>query len=270
MAYVGAAPANRVLSSADIAQGSVTLDDINFTDQPANMDISGAIDKHTMRLADGVTVTGDVTISDDLVLAKLSDDGNAITLTDDGSSRTITGSGSIEAATLAQTPNASLTGMTGTLGSGVTIGSGVTFPASHVTKVHHHPLAADVTMGGSIATYTYQTVVVSPSSGTSKLYAFHSMHYKQGDGGGANFYPVLEISGNNVTNITHTGTIPFQMASETWAYYVVSFVYGEVLLDGTASDVTFVFRVTHGHQNNTTEAAGNNANETVTTIIEIY
>ena len=96
------------------------------------------------------------------------------------------------------------------------------------------------------------------------------MHYKQGSGGGANFYPVLEISGNNVTNITHTGTIPFQMASETWAYYVVSFVYGEVLLDGTASDVTFVFRVTHGHQNNTTEAAGNNANETVTTIIEIY
>ena len=120
MAYVGAAPANRVLSSADIAQGSVTLDDINFTDQPANMDISGTINKHTMRLADGVTVTGDVTISDDLVLSKLSDDGNAITLTNDSSTRTITGSGSIEASTLAQTPNASLTGMTGTIGSGVT------------------------------------------------------------------------------------------------------------------------------------------------------
>ena len=121
MAYVGAAPANRVLSSADIAQGSVTLDDINFTDQPANMDISGTINKHTMRLADGVTVTGDVTISDDLVLSKLSDDGNAITLTNDSSTRTITGSGSIEASTLAQTPNASLTGMTGTIGSEVVL-----------------------------------------------------------------------------------------------------------------------------------------------------
>ena len=150
------------------------------------------------------------------------------------------------------------------------MGGGSNFPANHVTKVHHHPLAADVSAGGSIATYTYQTVVISPSSGTSKLYAFHSMHYKQGSGGGANFYHVLEISGSNVSNITHTGTLGYQMASQVWDYRVVSFVYGEVLLDGTASDVTFVFRVTHGHQNNTTEAAGNNANETATTIIEVY
>ena len=120
MAYVGAPPANRVLSSADIAQGAVTLNDINFTDQPTNMDITGTIDKHTMRLADGVTITGDVTISDDLVLSKISDDGNAITMTNDGSTRTITGSGSIEASTLSQTPNQSLTGMTGELGSAVT------------------------------------------------------------------------------------------------------------------------------------------------------
>jgi hypothetical protein len=125
MSYLGAAPANRVLSSADIAQGAVTLDDINFTDQPVNMDITGVIDKHTMRLADGVTITGDVTISDDLVLSKISDDGNAITMTNDGSSRTITGSGSIEASTLTQTPNQSLTGMTGTLGSAVTNNAGV-------------------------------------------------------------------------------------------------------------------------------------------------
>ena len=104
MAYIGSPPADRVLSSADIAQGAVTLNDINFTDVPTNMDITGTIDKHTMRLADGVTVTGDVTISEDLVLAKISDDGDAITMTSDGSSRTITGSGSIQAATLAATP----------------------------------------------------------------------------------------------------------------------------------------------------------------------
>ena len=125
MAYIGAPPQNRVLSSDDIAQGAVTLNDINFTDQPTNMDITGVIDKHTMRLADGVTITGDVTISDDLVLSKISDDGNAITMTNDGSSRTITGSGSIEASTLSQTPNASLTGMTGTIGSAVTNNAGV-------------------------------------------------------------------------------------------------------------------------------------------------
>jgi len=104
MAYIGSPPADRVLSSADIAQGAVTLNDINFTDVPTNMDITGTIDKHTMRLAEGVTITGDVTISEDLVLAKISDDGDAITMTSDGSSRTITGSGSIQAATLAATP----------------------------------------------------------------------------------------------------------------------------------------------------------------------
>jgi hypothetical protein len=128
MAYIGVPQPSRAITSADIAQGAVTLNDISFTDMPANMDISGTIDKHTMRLAEGVTVTGDITISDNLILSKISDDGVGITLTNDSSTRTITGSGSIEASTLAQTPNASLTGMTGALGSGVTgtIGSGVT------------------------------------------------------------------------------------------------------------------------------------------------
>ena len=129
MAYVGASPANRALTSADIAPGSVTLNDINFTDTPTNMNITGVINKHTMRLAEGVTVTGDITISDNLILSKISDDGVGITLTNDSSTRTITGSGSIEASTLAQTPNASLTGMTGT------VGSGVTFPAGHIVRV---------------------------------------------------------------------------------------------------------------------------------------
>jgi hypothetical protein len=133
MAYIGSPPADRILSSADIAQGAVTLNDINFTDVPTNMDITGTIDKHTMRLAEGVTITGDVTISDDLVLAKISDDGVAITMTSDGSSRTITGSGSIQAGTIVATPQptqtyavgTTLTGLTGVIGAGVTGGSGL-------------------------------------------------------------------------------------------------------------------------------------------------
>ena len=133
MSYIGTPPARRILSSSDIAQGAVTLDDINFTDVPANMDITGVIDKHTMRLADGVTITGDVTISEDLVLAKLSDDGDAITMTPDSTTRTITGSGSIQAATVAQTPQptqtyavgTTLTGLTGVIGSEVTGGAGL-------------------------------------------------------------------------------------------------------------------------------------------------
>ena len=112
MAYLGTPPRVKVLTSADIAEGAVTLSDISFTDQPASMNISGNIDKHTMRLADQVVVNGDLDVTDNLILSKISDDGNAIILTNDSSTRTITGTGSLEASTLTQTPNASLTGMT--------------------------------------------------------------------------------------------------------------------------------------------------------------
>ena len=142
MGYLGTPPRSRVLSSADIATGAVTLDDISFTDQPTSVNVSGAINKHTMRLSDEVVIDGDLNITDNLILSKISDDGNAITLTTDGSTRTITGTGSLEASTLTATPNSSLTGMTGeigsavtgTLGSGVTIGSGVTFPSGMIIK----------------------------------------------------------------------------------------------------------------------------------------
>ena len=138
MAYLGTPPRSRVLSSADIDPGSVSLDDISFTDQPASMNISGNIDKHTMRLADQVVVNGDLDITDNLILSKISDDGNAITLTTDGSTRTIEGTGgSLEASTLTQTPNASLTGMTGIVGSGVTIGGDATFPTNHIVNITH-------------------------------------------------------------------------------------------------------------------------------------
>tara|TARA_Y100000593_G_scaffold11930_1_gene21728 strand:- start:288 stop:950 length:663 start_codon:yes stop_codon:yes gene_type:complete len=126
MAYLGTPPRSRVLSSADIDSGAVTLDDISFTDQSTSVNVSGNIDKHTMRLSDQVVIDGDLNITDNLILSKISDDGNAIILTTDGSTRTIEGAGgSLEASTLTQTPNASLTGMTGTVGSGVTIGSDV-------------------------------------------------------------------------------------------------------------------------------------------------
>ena len=124
MAVLGREAASQAMTSADIVDGAFTLNDLNFTDVPANLDITGTIDKHTMRLADGITVTGDVTISDDLVLAKLSDDGDPITMTTDGTTRTITGSGSIESTTIAQTHSPSLTGMTGTVGNAVTMPQG--------------------------------------------------------------------------------------------------------------------------------------------------
>jgi len=195
MPYIGPPPQNRILSSADIAQGAVTLDDINFTDQPTNMDITGLIDKHTMRLADGVTITGDVTISDDLVLSKISDDGNAITMTNDGSSRTITGSGSIEASTLSQTPNQSLTGMTGTIGSAVTGGSGL-------TSIGTATDGTSLTSLGTVTTGTFEGTLNSNttfSGSAGKITAKVWVTYKGTD-------TVAEHDSFGVSSVTDNGT----------------------------------------------------------------
>lgn len=105
-------------SSGDTMEGALKLD--GGIKQQTSADLSGTYADHQLMLSDSFSVTGDVTISDNLILSKLSDDGNAITLTNDGSTRTIEGAGgSLETSTLAQTPNASLTGMTGEISSSV-------------------------------------------------------------------------------------------------------------------------------------------------------
>ena len=185
MAYLGTPPRSRVLSSADIDPGSISLDDISFTDQPTNLDITGTYDKHTMRLADGVTVVGDVNITDNLILSKISDDGNAITLTNDSSTRTITGTGSLEASTLTQTPNASLTGMTGELGSVVTgspnlnLGN-ATFPAGHVIQAKESINTYATAVVGTSYTdvlsssgTTWEPEITTSSSSSKVLAIFH-------------------------------------------------------------------------------------------------
>ncbi len=185
MAYLGTPPRSRVLSSADIDPGSISLDDISFTDQPTNLNLTGTYDKHTMRLADGVTVVGDVTISDNLILSKISDDGNAITLTNDSSTRTITGTGSLEASTLTQTPNASLTGMTGELGSVVTgspnlnLGN-ATFPAGHVIQAKESINTYATAVVGTSYTdvlsssgTTWEPEITTSSSSSKVLAIFH-------------------------------------------------------------------------------------------------
>ena len=88
--------------------------------QNSNQNLSGTYSAHQLFIADGYTLTGNITVNEDIALTKLSDDGTTINLTTDGTSRTITGTGSIEASTIAQTPVTSVTGMTGELGTAVT------------------------------------------------------------------------------------------------------------------------------------------------------
>ncbi len=105
--------------------------------QLTNRNLSGTYSSHELFIADGYTLTGNITVNEDIALTKLSDDGTSITLTTDGTSRTITGSGTIEASTIAQTPVTSLTGMTGEINSAVTgnLNSAITgSPAIHLNN----------------------------------------------------------------------------------------------------------------------------------------
>ena len=94
------------------------LDVRGFT-QADSINLDGVYSEHEVLLADAYNIKGNVTVSEDLILSKLSDDGDDITITGDTTTRTISGSGSIQGATLAQTPNATLTGMTGEISSSV-------------------------------------------------------------------------------------------------------------------------------------------------------
>ena len=128
------------------------LDVKGFT-QSASEDLGDRLySEHEVLLADAYKIVGDVTISDNLILTKLSDDGNAITVTGDASTtRTISGSGSLEGSTFAQTPNASMTGMTGVVGSAVTGGAGLSGMTSLGT-VNIGTLGSGVTGGSGLNT----------------------------------------------------------------------------------------------------------------------
>ena len=146
-------------SSGDTMTGALKLD--GGIKQQTSADLSGTYADHQVMLSDSYSVTGDVTSSENLVLAKISDDSNAVSLTNDTSTRTITGTGSLEASTLVQTPNASLTGMTGeigsavtgTLGSGFAISSGITVPSNNYIKTYHTLLAHGYTNSSTITNY---------------------------------------------------------------------------------------------------------------------
>ena len=132
-------------SSGDTMTGALKLD--GGIKQQTSADLSGTYADHQVMLSDSYSVTGDVTISDNLVLAKISDDSNAVTLTNDTSTRTITGTGSLEASTLVQTPNASLTGMTGEIGSAVTGSPNLNLSNSTLSQSFKLYVASDYTFG---------------------------------------------------------------------------------------------------------------------------
>ena len=153
------------LSARDVdVRGFTQSNSINLGDR--------AYTEHEVLLADAYNIKGDVTVSDNLILSKLSDDGNAITITGDTTTRTISGSGSIEGATLAQTPNTKLEGMSGTLGSGVTLGSDVVFPTGAVVQTQSYfeqEVLTCTTAANAFTDLGGFNVTITPSSANNKI-----------------------------------------------------------------------------------------------------
>ena len=131
MSYLGRKGAVAPLTSADIPVGIVEGTDIAFLENASGtQNLGGTYSTERMYLNDSYTLTGDVTITGHLALGTVAD--SDIVITDDGSTRTITGpsSGSdpgiLETGELMQQRSSDLTGMTGELGTGVTLGSAIT------------------------------------------------------------------------------------------------------------------------------------------------
>ncbi len=159
------------LSAKDIdVKGFTQADSSNLGDR--------AYTEHEVLLADAYKIVGNVTVSDDLILSKLSDDGDDITITGDTTTRTISGSGSIQGATLAQTPNASLTSMTGELSNAVTgtLGTGITFPTGHIIQTVYYTDTTETNTGaGTGWKNTSLAVAITPTATSSLIMITYSI-----------------------------------------------------------------------------------------------
>ena len=183
--------------------------------QLTNRNLSGTYSSHELFIADGYTLTGNITVNEDIALTKLSDDGTTITLTTDGTSRTITGTGSIEASTIAQTPVTSVTGMTGELGSAVTgspnlnltsgtIGSTVTFPTGHILGVQNVVIQGTQSIGTSLIDVTdgtTQLLVTSTNTTATKFYIVAMVYCGTDQDVGTHFELWTEIDGGGFSKL---------------------------------------------------------------------
>ena len=94
MAYLGRKGASAPLTAGDIPTGVVEGTDIAFLTASATKNISGTLVANSCYLSQAFVLTGNLTISGAVVLAKIGDDGATPFLTDtDG--QTITGSGTL-------------------------------------------------------------------------------------------------------------------------------------------------------------------------------
>ena len=127
----------------------------------SNQNLTGTYADHEMIMGDQFTLTGDLTINDNLVLASLSGSGQDITITDDGNGRTITTAGRVLSCTTTNTDATVTTASTADLraGKGVT-GTGVPAGATiaSVTNTTTFELSAAATASGTV-NLTFDTAI---------------------------------------------------------------------------------------------------------------
>jgi len=137
---------NVSIATETAGAAALTVPSIQQTDA---QNISGTKASHEMFMGKTFTLTGDLTVNDNLVFANLTGGGADITITDDGNGRTITtgSAGTLEGGEFLGTvpPETDISTMTsGAIASAITnnagvasgaIAAGVTFPAGHVIQI---------------------------------------------------------------------------------------------------------------------------------------
>ena len=127
----------------------------------SNQNLTGTYADHEMIMGDKFTLTGDLTINDNLVLASLSGSGQDIIIEDDGNGRTITSAGKVISCTTTNTDATVTTADTSDLraGTGVT-GTGIAAGATiaSITNATTFELSAAATASGTV-NLTFDTAV---------------------------------------------------------------------------------------------------------------
>ena len=115
------------IGTTEIAEGALSVHALQNT---TSHTLSGTYSESKLYTSDAYVLGGDTTVNSNLVLSSVKGDDSDITLTTDSTTRTITGTGKLEGGALVATqanPTNTLTGMTGELGSSVTVDSAATW-----------------------------------------------------------------------------------------------------------------------------------------------
>ena len=207
----------------------------------SNQNLTGTYSDHEMIIGDQFTLTGDLTINDNLVLASLSGSGQDITITDDGNGRTITTAGKVLSCTTTNTDATVTTASTADLraGKGVT-GTGIAAGATiaSVTNATTFELSAAATASGTV-NLTFDTGIFEAGEflGTVPLQTDISV-----------FSGELGSGVTGGSGITALGTVATGNLSNTAIVYPAGHILGlqNTIMQGTQAIGTSLIDVTDG------------------------